>query len=96
MTSGNDLFEPYRRDPRPGFTGRVMARIDSLERQGARSRLSKWGLFGELAGATAALWLFAAALSLPASDASALEEVLAPGSTAVQAAFPEWMVNGNE
>jgi hypothetical protein len=80
------------------MTGRVMARIESLE--GKRTRVSAWGLFAEFAGATAALWLFVAALSLPASDASAWEEALIPGAHSIlsgeQAALPEWMVNNHE
>ena len=89
------LFAPYRMNPRPGFADRVMTHLDDAAVQPARRGLFWFGFSAELAGATAALWLFLAALNLPEPDWFTQEQVLPQAQTAWmtdnRSTYPDWM-----
>ncbi len=91
-----EFFAPCRTSPRAGFADRVMHRLHETPALPARRRLFWFGFSAELAGATAALWLFVSALSMPEPTWFSQDQVAPATLQTVWAgvdasAYPDWM-----
>jgi len=91
-----NLFAPYRTSPRAGFADRVMHRLHETPARPVRRRLFWLGFSTELAGATAALWLFVSAMSVPEPTWFSQDQVIPRANqtawmSSEASAYPDWM-----